>query len=208
MPWESRSITPIWDGVIPFLAILEIWSMTLGAVALSHDGADLLYGLAEREIPFLLCVHMAQRNSELQRLLLHTARGSHAVHPVHACNGQRFARPRPRPQLLLAVLGAAVPHKVRTSSVSCCTPARTTAGGLSRAAARPVLPVTRLPGHARRGLDCLAAAGAPRRASPAPVSQASRAGAGGLAAADCGRRCQKKIAGAAAQRVAKWGPYP
>jgi hypothetical protein len=97
MPWESRSITPIWDGVIPFLAILEIWSMTLGAVALSHDGADLLYGLAEREIPFLLCVHnshTAQRNSELQRLLLHghsqhmppAARGSHAVHPVHACN--------------------------------------------------------------------------------------------------------------------------
>ena len=188
MPWESRSITPIWDGVIPFLAILEIWSMTLGAVALSHDGADLLYGLAEREIPFLLCVHQAQRNSELQRLR------SHAVHPVHACNcttapstasrrcGRSCGHGRGRAKRCPL---ARVPHMVLAASASCCAPARTTAGGLSRAAVRPVLPVTRLPGHARRGLDCLAAAGAPRRASPAPVPQASRAGAGGLAAADC-----------------------
>jgi hypothetical protein len=42
IPWESRSITPICDGVMPFFAIFVIWSVTAGAVDLSHDGADLL----------------------------------------------------------------------------------------------------------------------------------------------------------------------
>lgn len=35
-------MTPICDGVMPFFAILVIWSVTAGAVVLSHDGADLL----------------------------------------------------------------------------------------------------------------------------------------------------------------------
>ena len=71
IPLESRSITPICEGVIPFFAILVIWSITVGAVALSHEGADLLYGLAEREIPFLYTFTQcdaARRSNIRQRL--------------------------------------------------------------------------------------------------------------------------------------------
>lgn len=39
IPWESRRMTPIWEGVAPFLASLQIWSTTWSGVVLSHDGA-------------------------------------------------------------------------------------------------------------------------------------------------------------------------
>lgn len=53
IPWESLRVTPIWEGVRPFLASLVMLSITWGAPILSHEGADLRYGLADREIPFL-----------------------------------------------------------------------------------------------------------------------------------------------------------
>lgn len=39
IPWESRRMTPIWEGVAPFLASLQIWSTTWSGVVLSHEGA-------------------------------------------------------------------------------------------------------------------------------------------------------------------------
>ena len=40
-PWESLRITPIWEGVRPFLANLKIWSLTSSLVIFSHWGTDL-----------------------------------------------------------------------------------------------------------------------------------------------------------------------
>lgn len=50
-PWASLKITPIWDGVKPFLAYLMICSTTSFSVNLNQAGAFLEYGAAEEEIP-------------------------------------------------------------------------------------------------------------------------------------------------------------
>jgi hypothetical protein len=50
-PWESRRMTPICEGVRPFLASLQIRSVTSGVVVFSHEGAVRLKGWAEPEIP-------------------------------------------------------------------------------------------------------------------------------------------------------------
>jgi hypothetical protein len=56
-PWESRRTTPIWDGVAPFLASLQICSTTCSGVVFNQAGAVRLYGRAEAEMPFpLLCM--------------------------------------------------------------------------------------------------------------------------------------------------------
>ncbi len=38
MPCESRRITPIWEGVAPFLASLQIWSTTWSGVVFNQAG--------------------------------------------------------------------------------------------------------------------------------------------------------------------------
>ncbi len=68
IPCESRRITPIWDGVRPFFALFTIWSMTWVAVTFNHDGADLRYGRADREIPLLL-KQIEARNQNLSILV-------------------------------------------------------------------------------------------------------------------------------------------
>lgn len=60
IPCESRSTTPIWDGVMPFLASLQIVSTTSLAGVFSQLGALRLYGLADRLIPFLEGVKKAE----------------------------------------------------------------------------------------------------------------------------------------------------
>ena len=42
MPWLSRSMTPIWLGVIPFFAILTIISVTSVGVIFNQLGAERL----------------------------------------------------------------------------------------------------------------------------------------------------------------------
>ncbi len=51
IPKESRRVTPIWDGVRPFLASLQMWSVTSSGFIFSHVGARRLYGSAELLIP-------------------------------------------------------------------------------------------------------------------------------------------------------------
>lgn len=51
IPCESRSNTPICDGVSPFFANLHICSAISSGVAFCHAGADRLYGSAEEDIP-------------------------------------------------------------------------------------------------------------------------------------------------------------
>ena len=53
IPCESLRITPICDGVRPFLASLQICSSTSTVVIFNHDGGLLLYGRADEDIPFL-----------------------------------------------------------------------------------------------------------------------------------------------------------
>lgn len=56
MPWLSLSTTPIWDGVAPFFASLQIWSTTASGVVLSQAGGVREYGMAEALMPLpLLC---------------------------------------------------------------------------------------------------------------------------------------------------------
>jgi len=50
-PWESRRTTPIWDGVAPFFASLQIWSTTCSGVVFNHAGGWREYGIAEDEMP-------------------------------------------------------------------------------------------------------------------------------------------------------------
>ena len=38
IPWESRRMTPIWEGVAPFLASLQICSTTCSGVVFNHEG--------------------------------------------------------------------------------------------------------------------------------------------------------------------------
>ena len=54
IPWESRRMTPIWDGVVPLRASLQICSVTCSDVTLSHVGGWRLYGIAEPDVPFPL----------------------------------------------------------------------------------------------------------------------------------------------------------
>ena len=53
MPCESRRMTPICDGVRPFLASLVTCSRTSVGEVLSQDGGVRRYGSADLEIPFL-----------------------------------------------------------------------------------------------------------------------------------------------------------
>ena len=53
MPCESRRITPICEGVRPFLASLVTWSRTSVGEVFSHDGGVRRYGRADLEIPLL-----------------------------------------------------------------------------------------------------------------------------------------------------------
>ena len=53
IPWESLNITPIWEGVKPFFANLQMCSSTSALVIFNHDGGLLLYGKADEDIPFL-----------------------------------------------------------------------------------------------------------------------------------------------------------
>ncbi len=70
MPFESRSTTPIWLGVMPFLASLQIESLTSAAVALHHEGAVRLYGIAELLMPLpLLCMRPILSGFQNTRLL-------------------------------------------------------------------------------------------------------------------------------------------
>ena len=46
-------MTPICEGVRPFLASLVTWSPTSAGVVFSHDGGVRRYGRADLEIPFL-----------------------------------------------------------------------------------------------------------------------------------------------------------
>jgi hypothetical protein len=56
-PWLSRSSTPIWEGVIPFFASLEMMSVTSWLVILSQLGDERLYGSALLLIPLpVLCM--------------------------------------------------------------------------------------------------------------------------------------------------------
>ena len=137
MPWESRSITPICDGVIPFFAILVIWSTTPFLLAFSHDGADLLYGLAEREIPLLLlCTAAAQeRDSASCRARTHTSSSPNGLHASRdwgepAAHGGRTphtlsmpAAPHSAPQHP-ALLTAAQSRPAATAAVPRLLPAR------------------------------------------------------------------------------------
>jgi hypothetical protein len=42
MPWESRRMTPIWEGVKPFLASLQMWSVTSWGVVFNQEGGVFL----------------------------------------------------------------------------------------------------------------------------------------------------------------------
>ena len=49
-------MTPIWEGVAPFLANLQIWSSTWSGVVFSQAGGVREYGMALDEMPLpLLC---------------------------------------------------------------------------------------------------------------------------------------------------------
>lgn len=50
-PWASLKMTPMEEGVKPFLAYLVICSTTSSVDNLNHEGAFLEYGVAEEEIP-------------------------------------------------------------------------------------------------------------------------------------------------------------
>ena len=50
MPCESRRVTPIWDGVKPLRACLQMCSTTSSGVVLSHEGGARRYGSAEDAI--------------------------------------------------------------------------------------------------------------------------------------------------------------
>merc|ERR1719453_920029 len=50
MPKLSRSVTPICDGVRPFLASLQMWSQTSSDFIFNHDGAFRRYGVADDEM--------------------------------------------------------------------------------------------------------------------------------------------------------------
>lgn len=54
MPCESLRTTPIWDGVAPFFASLQIWSTTCSGVVFNHAGGVREYGMAEADMPFPL----------------------------------------------------------------------------------------------------------------------------------------------------------
>ena len=53
IPKESRSTTPIWEGVKPFLASLQIWSTTSLVVVFTQEGAVLLKGMEDLAMPLL-----------------------------------------------------------------------------------------------------------------------------------------------------------
>merc|ERR1740133_704181 len=53
-PKESRSWMPIFDGVIPFLAILQMCSSTAAGLIFNHAGARRRYGKDEEAIPLPL----------------------------------------------------------------------------------------------------------------------------------------------------------
>ena len=52
-PCESRRLTPIAEGVRPFFASLQTWSMTSAGFCLNQDGGVRRYGRALFEMPFL-----------------------------------------------------------------------------------------------------------------------------------------------------------
>eukprot|EP00404_Azadinium_spinosum_P018284 CAMPEP_0180501164 /NCGR_PEP_ID=MMETSP1036_2-20121128/44741_1 /TAXON_ID=632150 /ORGANISM="Azadinium spinosum, Strain 3D9" /LENGTH=55 /DNA_ID=CAMNT_0022509883 /DNA_START=21 /DNA_END=185 /DNA_ORIENTATION=+ len=54
MPKLSRSVTPICDGVRPFLASLQMWSHTSSVFIFNQVGALRRYGSAEDEMPLPL----------------------------------------------------------------------------------------------------------------------------------------------------------
>merc|ERR1740122_157670 len=54
VPKLSRRVTPIWEGVRPFLASLQMCSETSSGFILSQVGARRRYGSAELLIPFPL----------------------------------------------------------------------------------------------------------------------------------------------------------
>ncbi len=54
IPCESLRTTPIWEGVAPFFASLQIWSTTCSGVVLSHAGGVREYGIALADIPLPL----------------------------------------------------------------------------------------------------------------------------------------------------------
>merc|ERR1719460_1333431 len=53
-PKESRRVTPIWDGVWPFLANLQMWSITSSGLALTQAWGLRRKGIADLAIPLPL----------------------------------------------------------------------------------------------------------------------------------------------------------
>ena len=54
IPKLSRRVTPICEGVKPFLASLQIWSLTSSVFIFTHVGARRRYGTADDEMPLPL----------------------------------------------------------------------------------------------------------------------------------------------------------
>merc|ERR550514_974745 len=50
-PKLSRRVTPICEGVRPFLASLQMWSVTSSGFIFNHVGGRRRYGVAEEAIP-------------------------------------------------------------------------------------------------------------------------------------------------------------
>jgi len=66
---ESRRVTPMAEGRMPFLASLTHWSSTSAAEDFCHCGAVRLYGVADEAIPLPLeCMRTMVAASGYKRL--------------------------------------------------------------------------------------------------------------------------------------------
>ena len=83
MPCESRRVTPIWDGVKPLRASLQMCSTTSSGVVLSHVGGARRYGSAEDATEIGEHTTVSERVSQINTNAL-----SRSVHTTHGDSEQ------------------------------------------------------------------------------------------------------------------------